>query len=89
MPHYFFDLVNGIGYVTDEEGRELPDLSAAREQAIREARSIMAEDVRSGQLDLTGRIMVRCGADQTLFESRFDEALEIKHPEDRASEGQE
>jgi hypothetical protein len=34
MPHFFFDLQNGMGFVPDVEGRDLPDLAAAQREAV-------------------------------------------------------
>ncbi len=55
MPHYHFDLLNGAGLIPDEEGRDFPDLAAARRAAVTDIRSIMAEDVRGGRLDQVPR----------------------------------
>lgn len=60
----------------------LPDLSAARERAIREARPIMASKVMKGRLDLSGRILVRSETGEVLLEVPFDEALEVEHPKE-------
>ncbi len=45
MPRYFFNLRYGRGsdkLAVDPEGDELPDLDAAREQALRSARDLIA-----------------------------------------------
>lgn len=78
MPRYFFDLINGIGRTHDEDGIELPDLAAARERAIAEARPIMAHEVLQGRLDLGGRIVIRSASGEVLLELWFDEAVEIE-----------
>jgi hypothetical protein len=59
MPRFFFDVVNSIGFVRDDEGAELPDAAAARLNALHAIRSILAEEVRRGRIDLRGRIEVR------------------------------
>lgn len=82
MARYFFDLVNGLGLTRDEEGAELPDDDAARRAAIAQVRPILAEEVRAGSLDLSGRIIVR-RSDGIIFELRFDQVIEIKHPQDK------
>ncbi len=86
MPHYFFDLLNGLGLVPDEEGAELPNLHAARQRAISEARPIMANEVLEGRLDLSGRIIVRSETGEVLFEVPFSEALVIEHPSQTSGE---
>ena len=78
MPRYFFDLLNGHGLTRDEEGREFADESAARDEAIRQARPIMAEEVLTGRLDLSGCIIVRGDGERRLFELPFPEAVVIE-----------
>jgi hypothetical protein len=41
MPRFYFNFVHGSDVFEDPEGAELPDRSAAREQAILAARDIM------------------------------------------------
>jgi uncharacterized heparinase superfamily protein len=77
MPHYFFDLVNGSGLTRDDEGQELPDLEAARLEAIRQARPIIAEEVLNGRIDLTGRIVVRSDGPDSVLELPFGEAVHV------------
>ena len=48
----------------------------------------MAEDVIKGFLDLTSKIIVRSEAGLSLFEVRFDEAVQLKHPDHTGSKGQ-
>ena len=57
MPRYYFHLHNGAT-ARDEEGRELPDLNAARQEAIRAARELMGEDIKEGLLRLGHRIEI-------------------------------
>ena len=57
MPRYYFHLHNGATS-RDEEGRELADLAAAREEAIKAARDLMGEDIRAGLLRLGQRIEI-------------------------------
>jgi hypothetical protein len=55
MPRYYFHLYNGAT-ARDEEGRDLPDLHRARQEAIKAAREMMCEDIREGVLRLDLRI---------------------------------
>ena len=58
MPRYFFNL-HECGHVTsDSEGAELADVPAARDRAVREARSIICAEVAEGRLCLSCRIEV-------------------------------
>lgn len=78
MPHYHFNLHNSIGFVADEEGQDLPDLDAARTEALRNARGIMAEEVRVGRLDLAGKLEVVDGGGASLLTIAFAEAIELE-----------
>ena len=52
MPRFYFNLRNDIS-VDDDEGAVLPDLVAARQHALSNARSIAAANVYRGRLDLS------------------------------------
>jgi hypothetical protein len=78
MAHYYFDVINGIGLVVDEEGQDLPDLDHARETAIAGVRSILCEDLVAGFVDLSGRIEVKDGERRTLLTLAFAEAVEVR-----------
>jgi hypothetical protein len=55
MPHYYFNIYNDETTL-DEEGRELPDLAAARELALDSARDLVCESVHKGHLNLDHRM---------------------------------
>ncbi len=50
MPHYFLHLREGDVRIEDPDGYDLRDLTAAHEEALAEARDILAEYVRAGKL---------------------------------------
>ena len=50
MTKYFFHKRDGSELVEDEEGTDLPDLEAARNEAILAAREMMAEMVLEGKV---------------------------------------
>jgi hypothetical protein len=52
MPRYLFHADNGAGYVEDGEGRDLPDLAAARREALKSAGEIIAEELAQGRTDI-------------------------------------
>jgi len=76
MPRYFFDLFNDI-QAPDLEGKDLHDLDAARANAVREAREMMAESVTKGRLDLRHYIQVRDDAGQVVTVVQFGDAVVI------------
>jgi hypothetical protein len=78
MPLFFFHMCNGNGFIEDEEGQDLPDAAAARAAATREARSMMMDELRSGELDLSSFIEVEDAAHAHLFTLHFHEAVAVK-----------
>jgi hypothetical protein len=49
MPRYLFHIRDGDKLIPDEEGTELPDLSAARKEAALSAREILLEAAGSSE----------------------------------------
>ena len=75
MPRYHFHLHVAEGPLADEEGQLFDGVEAAREEAIRGARSLVAEDVLNGRLDLEGRVEVADEDGRLLFAVSFAEAV--------------
>ena len=75
MARYFFDLHDTRGYISDEEGRDFDDVADARQHAVRCVRSIVADDVMFGFIDLTPRIEIRSATDEQILTVRFAEAV--------------
>ena len=76
MPHYFFHIYNH-DITMDEEGRDLPDLAAARELALDSARDLVCESVHHGHLNLDHRIEVQDEKGETVIVLTFREAFTI------------
>ena len=57
MPHYYFHLYNDV-ISMDGEGKNLPDLDAARVNGIKEAREMMMESVGEGRINFSHRIEI-------------------------------
>ena len=49
MGRFYFHLRAGEQLIPDVKGLDLPDVAAARHEAIHSAREIMAEAIRAGQ----------------------------------------
>ncbi len=77
MARYFFHLYECGTLVADEEGRECPDLNAARSQALTEAREIMSAEVKGGRLCVGCRVDVVDESGMLLLSLPFKEALGI------------
>jgi hypothetical protein len=75
MTRYHFNIRNGVGHIPDEDGRDLPDLEAARAEALEGIRSIVSEEARRGAIDLTGRIEITDDDGNLLSVVGYDEAI--------------
>ncbi|HZF96376.1 MAG TPA: Crp/Fnr family transcriptional regulator [Allosphingosinicella sp.] len=75
MPRYFFNIRNGNGLTEDEEGRDFPDVRAARAEALKGVRSIVAEEVKEGRLDLAGRVEITDESGASIEDIPFGDAL--------------
>jgi len=80
MPRYFLNIYNGQGPTIDDEGVDLPDANAARNKAIEGIRSILSEEIKTGAIDLGGRIDIVDDSGTTLAEVPFTDALRIVMP---------
>ena len=79
MPRFFFNLYDD-GATIDEVGVELPDLAAAHEAALEEARAVISEEVRRGRIDLSHRIEVEDEARRPVLMLPFSAAVQIEGP---------
>ncbi|SOR26800.1 conserved protein of unknown function [Methylorubrum extorquens] len=50
MPLFFFHIRDGATLIEDPDGSELPDLAAAREEAVQGARFLLAEKLKAGEV---------------------------------------
>lgn len=77
MPRYFFDLHNGIDAI-DDEGEDLPDLQAAIDHALCEARIMIQTSVQeTGRIDLRHHIDVREGS-EIVHVIHFEDAVTVQ-----------
>jgi len=77
MPRYFFNIHNDATSL-DDEGRELPDLEAARAHAIQGARSLMSDSLKEGRIDLSHHIAIVDERGELLLDVTFGEAVEVE-----------
>lgn len=78
MPRYFLHVHNRIGHVPDEEGRDFDDLDAATDAAVEGIRSLLADELSRGELDLRGRIDIADASGRIVRVVRFSETVEMK-----------
>ena len=76
MPRYYFHVREGSDISRDHEGQELPNVQAARREAIAAGREILGEKLLHGGslnsrtieiADETGRVVDTVSADDVLF----------------------
>ena len=77
MSRFFFDLHECGRVLIDSEGVEMPDASAARVNAIHEARQIMADEVAHGRLCLACHIEVQDEARNAVLVVAFADAIVV------------
>ena len=77
MPRYFFHIYDDI-VMKDDEGLELADAEAARDQALKGAREMMCEQMRQGRLSLHHRIEIEDEAGAIVLRLGFGEAVTIE-----------
>ncbi len=58
MQRYFFNVHDQSGSLFDPEGTVCSDREAARRAAIHSVRSILAEDLVNGRIDMNGKVDV-------------------------------
>jgi hypothetical protein len=82
MPRYYIHIYDDLVMI-DEDGMELPDLAAARHQAVRGARSIMADHLRAGRpLKLFHRIEIADHRSKVLAVIPFRALVTIQDQDD-------
>jgi hypothetical protein len=77
MALYYFHLRDGSDVLLDPEGAELDGLDAARAQALRSARAILAAEVMEGRVPLHMRIDVEDIGGAIVHRLPFSEAVAI------------
>lgn len=77
MPRYYFNLYDDI-ITHDDEGIDLPNEAAARLQALKGARDIIASQVRHGYFIRSHWIDVADDQGRILFQVKFADAVEVK-----------
>lgn len=77
MTRYYLHFYNRVGFAPDEEGRELPNLDAARDAAIQAIRDVMSEEAKAGKIDLRGYIEIVDEAEEVRCKVSFSSAIDV------------
>jgi hypothetical protein len=75
MQRFYFNIRSEAGVLQDLEGTELPDLEAARREAIEDARQLMSDAVRIGYDIVSRSVEVGNVAGEMVLSVPFSEAL--------------
>ncbi|HTU12222.1 MAG TPA: hypothetical protein VMG08_15130 [Allosphingosinicella sp.] len=87
MARYFLHVFNRIGAARDDEGAELDGLDQAIDHARQGIRSIIADEARTGRIDLDGRVEIASADGTILAVVPFPDAFALILPAERVSEG--
>lgn len=77
MARYFFHLRDGQDLLIDPEGREIPDRAHIAKIVLKEARSMMSQDMLQGRLRLDQSIDVIDEAGVLVHHLSFRDAVKI------------
>ena len=77
MPLFFLHVCNGDGFTEDDVGHDLPDLAAARQEAIQGLRSIMADEMKNGILNMASFIEIEDEHHELLTTVPFGDAVDV------------
>lgn len=80
MPRFHFHVVNGTGETRDDDGVELPDLEAARLEALSGIRSMLRDEISGGSIDFAGTVRITDDQDRHLLDVPFLSAVEVRNP---------
>jgi len=75
MPRFFLHIDDGTQRIEDKEGSELPDLEAAREEALGAARQLWAAAMLTGRDIGTGSFLIANAKDVVIETVEIDDAL--------------
>jgi hypothetical protein len=77
VARYYFNLYDDLVSI-DDEGKEFPDLDAARGNALREAREMACAQVVAGHVNFRHRIEIADEAGEVLETVHFGDAVQVQ-----------
>lgn len=77
MPRFYFHLFDDMASM-DEEGKDLPSIQFAHQEAIRAVRAIACAEVVEGHLNLDHRIEIADETGEVLDTVRFRDVVKIE-----------
>src|SRR5215210_4326878 len=80
MSRLYFHLQAGGQVVPDDEGTDLPDVSAAQREAMQSARELLADAIKSGKPEVAEAFVIRDAAGRALSVTPGRDALQAARP---------
>ena len=77
MPRFFFHVYDDT-IALDDDGMDLPDVDAARQEALVGARSLICEEVSKGRVNLRHRIEVEDEDRRPVLTLPFGSAVQVE-----------
>ena len=77
MPTFYFHVCDAHRFEEADEGLELPDADAARREAIRGLRDLLAGGVCAGEVNMAMFIEVEDASHQLLFTVSVEDAMQV------------
>ena len=78
MPRYFFHIQGPEGPIWDNEGSELADLNAVRDEALTSARELMSDQVKMGSAPDGHEFFITDETKNVLMRVPFKESFDKK-----------
>lgn len=75
MPAFYFNVCDGQSFVEAEESQDLPDHEAARREAVKGLRGLLAGDLLNGRVNLAMFIEIEDHEHKLLFTISVDDAV--------------
>ena len=66
MGRFFFHLKDGDELILDDDGTELPDIAAAKREALLTARGVLADAIQAGKTKVPEALVIADGVGRTL-----------------------
>jgi hypothetical protein len=77
VPRFYFHIIDGTTTILDPDGSELPDLAAARAEALQSARHLLADKLRAGEVVDGQKFEIRDGDGRLLATVPFRDAIRL------------
>lgn len=86
MPLNYLHVCNGIGFIEDEDGMELPSAEFARQKAVEGLRDIMADELKGGVINMASFIEIEDENRSLIATISFEDAVHFEHRQDNRPE---